>query len=844
MARTGSRVALLLIATLACAALAGAAEPPILRLPAVDHAALLEEDARNAGPGIPLRFALPVAMAVTPDGAGSWEALTDGSERWRLQVHSPGAVNLNFGFRSYAMPEGGELRIYTPDKEHAIRPFTARDNKPHGELWTPILPGEAAVLDVTVPAGGRRTLDLLLVHVGHGYRAFGNRGAERSGACNVDVICPEGDGWRDPIRSVAVIGTGGSTFCTGFMVNNTAQDLTPYFMTAKHCGIGSGNAASLVVYWNYENSWCRPPGSPASGGPGDGSLAHFQTGSTWRSDYTPSDFTLVELDELPDPDWDVYWAGWDRTSNDFAGAIAIHHPSTDEKRISFEDDPTTTTSYLGTTSPGDGTHVRVADWDLGTTEPGSSGSPLFNPAQRVIGQLHGGYAACGNDLADWYGRFSVSWTGGGTSSSRLSNWLDALGTGAEVLDGRGQSAIQVTPGLLAVCQPADAVFAIDVGAVGGSADPVTLSLAGHPAGTTAGFSLNPVTPVGQSTLTLSNTGAAVPGSSLLTVTGTSTGGSEQGEATLVLEAEPPLAPALLLPVDGALNQSRRPTFTWSDTGGSFQIQIATDPGFGSVVVDVEGVTQASFTSAADLGGDVQHWWRVRGTNACGQGGWSATSTFTTAPAPGQCSSGTTPVELFFDDMETGPGAWTTGGTGNTWTMSTARPHSGATSWYAVGSPSVSDQRLVSPPIALPAELGGLLLRFWNYQRLEPRTGGCYDGGIVEVSADDGTTWTQLQAELLTHPYDGPISTGFSNPLGGLDAWCGDPRDWHEPLVDLQAWAGQTVRLRWRVGTDSSVSREGWYVDDVAVQACASSDPLIFADGFASGGTGEWSVVAP
>jgi len=53
-------------------------------------------------------------------------------------------------------------------------------------------------------------------------------------------------------------------------VNNVRQDLKPYFMTANHCGITSGNAASLVVYWNYQNSTCRPPGSPASGNPGNG----------------------------------------------------------------------------------------------------------------------------------------------------------------------------------------------------------------------------------------------------------------------------------------------------------------------------------------------------------------------------------------------------------------------------------------------------------------------------------------------------------------------------------------------------------------------------------------------
>ncbi len=79
---------------------------------------------------------------------------------------------------------------------------------------------------------------------------------------------------------------------------------------------------------------------------------------------------------------------------------------------------------------------------MGSTEGGSSGAPLYNQDMRVVGLLHGGYAACGDARADWFGRFSVAWAGAGSSRTRLSDWLDPLATGAVTLDGLDGSAIE------------------------------------------------------------------------------------------------------------------------------------------------------------------------------------------------------------------------------------------------------------------------------------------------------------------------------------------------------------------------------------------------------------------
>jgi hypothetical protein len=113
-----------------------------------------------------------------------------------------------------------------------------------------------------------------------------------------------------------------------------------------------------------------------------------------------------------------------------------------------------------------------------------------------------------------------------------------------------------------------------------------------------------------------------------------------------------------------------------------------------------------------------------------------------------------------------------------------------------------------------------VLKFWHVPNLENSgSTACYDGGILEVSTNGGSSWTQvLNANLLVGPYTGAVSTAFSNPLAGLQAWCGASA-YGQTIADVSAYAGQTVQFRFRIGSDTSVSDTGWDVDDVTVQSC-------------------------
>jgi lysyl endopeptidase len=372
----------------------------------------------------PTRFALALPLEVDFGREASWVDLDTGERLGRLRLASPGALSVNLTFERFLLGAGAEVWIYSPDGRRLDGPFTAQDGN-SGRFWTPLVLGSEIVVEVLVPVGS--FADLHISAFNFGFRDFGQV-PTKAGSCNIDVACPQASPYRNQVRAVARYTLNGVDTCSGTLLNNTAQDRKPYFLTAAHCQVTSENASSMVIYWNFE--------SPSCGQLGGGSLDDNQSGAIWRAGFGPSDFTLVELEEMPDSAFEVYYAGWDATVAVPHGVVGIHHPDNDEKTISIENDALVSTFLV----PSDGfTHWKVVNWDAGVTEGGSSGSCIFTMStKRCVGTLTGGFSGCGppfEDLEDYYGKFTRHWLGGLTTASALKPWLDPVNSGVLVLDG-------------------------------------------------------------------------------------------------------------------------------------------------------------------------------------------------------------------------------------------------------------------------------------------------------------------------------------------------------------------------------------------------------------------------
>ena len=413
---------------------------------------LIMADERQATPATPLAVATLIDVLYNPSNSGSWHTLPDGTTIWQLNLQVKGAIALILYYSDFYIPEGGKLFIYNAEKTHILGAYTQRTHPSGGRFATEFVAGDELTLEyVASPDAVMPRIEIEAIGYGYNHLMIQNGSVSLrrpSDPCEVNINCEEGDAWQNQKKGVTYIAQriGGRTYlCSGSLVNNTAQDLKPYILSAQHCACGNDDIVASeedleqwVFYFHHEREGCSPNSSLITSKTiaGCGKIASTTTNKE-------SDGLLLLLNSYIPEDYHVYYNGWDRRNEPAQSGVSIHHPQGDYKKISTFYTPAIHDTFNGDGKTGDTNGhwtVRFSETlnGYGVTEDGSSGAPLFNENKLIIGTLTGGNSTCSYpNGVNLYGKVNYHWDKYTYSdTTRMDIWLDPVKSGVETLAGR------------------------------------------------------------------------------------------------------------------------------------------------------------------------------------------------------------------------------------------------------------------------------------------------------------------------------------------------------------------------------------------------------------------------
>ena len=423
-----------------------------------DVNALRAEDLAFAAEKKPPRIGKIIPVNFTTENSGEWTTLPNGQDIWRLGIYAENAIAIMLMYDKFEIPVGGRLFIYNVDYSRILGAYTEANNPKKVEYATEFVSGDRIIIEYVPPMKIKSEDDLfetpiIITGVVYGYNNLYSEKTENgivtkiefgeSEPCMINIVCPEGNDWTDEKRGVlrVVTPTGGSYYslCSGTVVNNTAGDLDPLFLSADHCynGLTPGQINQTVYYTNYEHPNCSgrsDPNVPTLVGASILAVMPMNGGS---------DGCLLRLNENIPPSYNVYYNGWDRRNTGATSGVSIHHPNGDIKKISTYTSSLVSAGELNfgggvVTAPNSAWRVRWVSTTTGhsVTQGGSSGSPIFNQEKRVVGTLSGGSSKCDNLTGyDYYGKLWYHWDQMSNPSQHMKSFLDPINSGVEYIDG-------------------------------------------------------------------------------------------------------------------------------------------------------------------------------------------------------------------------------------------------------------------------------------------------------------------------------------------------------------------------------------------------------------------------
>ncbi|WP_051237593.1 trypsin-like peptidase domain-containing protein [Ottowia thiooxydans] len=372
----------------------------------------------------------------------SWQSGPDGKKTASLTIESPAAQGIRLGLQIHMLPMRSVVRVFGSQDDRAVEidssilAQTVQNNLNAGTpeqearlYWLPTVKGPRVTLEIDLPADiPRSALVLSVPQLVHFWRLPEDADPDMNitkaatASCHVDASCSrEFDTAAKSVARMSYIDAGAAYYCSGALIADSAGTRTPYFLSAAHCISTQAVASTLETTWFYRSASC---GSSVV----NSQVRHLVGGASLLFVNGSTDTVLLRLNSTP-PDG-VYFAEWDATPPQRLDSVTgIHHPGGDLLKISegyLKDFLICTATSMGVSctesNVSTGKFLNI-NWLSGTTEGGSSGSPLFkekNGKQYVIGQLQSlTRNICALTRSSQYGRFDLAYEAG------LKRWLGA-----------------------------------------------------------------------------------------------------------------------------------------------------------------------------------------------------------------------------------------------------------------------------------------------------------------------------------------------------------------------------------------------------------------------------------